>query len=162
MPHFAPSAAGGRWVKGLGSKAVMPLAACDCRIPAESVRRCTVHKDRQTDRVVSALQPTWLIGLGRARTRDQPVSRRKGFPDRFRGSPPRSSVDALPDLIVLFLPCQVVPLLFGQSNSSYFCIELGVSSDLPTNSIHFKTSAGPDYCYHLQNGVYGVHSMAPL
>ena len=63
---------------------------------------------RQTDRVVSALQPTWLIGLGRARTRDQPVSRRKGYPDRFRGSPPRSSVDAMPDLIVLLLPCQVV------------------------------------------------------
>ena len=52
-----------------------------------------------TDRVVSALQPTWLIGLGRARTRDQPVSRRKGYPDRFRRSPPRSSVDAMPDLI---------------------------------------------------------------
>ena len=58
--------------------------------------------------MVSALQPTWLIGLGRARTRDQPVSRRKGYPDRFRGSPPRSSVDAMPDLIVLYLPCQVV------------------------------------------------------
>ena len=64
--------------------------------------------DRQTDRVVPALQPTWLIGLGRARTRDQPVSRRKGYPDRFRRSPPRSSVDAMPNLIVLFLPCQVV------------------------------------------------------
>ena len=62
---------------------------------------------RVTDRVVSALQPTWLIGLGRARTRDQPISRRKGYPDRFRGSPPRSSVDAMPDVIVLFLPCQV-------------------------------------------------------
>ena len=62
----------------------------------------------KTDRVVSALQPTWLIGLGRARTRDQPVSKRKGYPDRFRGSPPRSSVDAMPDLIVLSLPCQVV------------------------------------------------------
>ena len=67
-----------------------------------------IQQDRQTDRVVSALQPTWLIGLGRARTRDQPVSRRKGYPDRFRRSPPRSSVDAIPDLIVLFLPCQVV------------------------------------------------------
>ena len=66
------------------------------------------EKERKTDRVVSALQPTWLIGLGRARTRDEPVSRRKGYPDRFRGSPPRSSVDALPDFIVLFLPCQVV------------------------------------------------------
>ena len=66
------------------------------------------HQNGMTDRVVSALQPLWLIGLGRARTRDQPVSRRKGYPDRFRGSPPRSSVDAMPDLIVLFLPCQVV------------------------------------------------------
>ena len=63
---------------------------------------------RQTDRVVPALQPTWLIGLGRARTRDQPGSRRKGYPDRFRGSPPRSSVDAMSDMIVLSLPCQVV------------------------------------------------------
>ena len=62
----------------------------------------------RTDRVVSALQPTWLIGLGRARTRDQPVSRRKGYPDRLRGSPPHSSVDAMPDLIVLYVPCQVV------------------------------------------------------
>ena len=58
--------------------------------------------------MVSALQPTWLIGLGRARTRDQPVSRRKGYPGRFRGSPPRSSVNAMSDLIVLSLPCQVV------------------------------------------------------
>ena len=60
-----------------------------------------------TDRVFSALQPIWLICLGRARTRDQPVLRRKGYPDRFRGSPPRSSVDAMPYLIVMFL-CQVV------------------------------------------------------
>ena len=60
-----------------------------------------------TDRVFSALQPIWLICLGRARTRDQPVLRRKGYPDRFCGSPPRSSVDAMPDLIVMFL-CQVV------------------------------------------------------
>ena len=58
--------------------------------------------------MVSALQPTWLIGLGRARTRDQPGSRRKGYPYRFRRSPPRSSVNAMPDLIVLCLPCQVV------------------------------------------------------
>ena len=68
---------------------------------------------RQTDRVVSALQPTWLIGLGRTRTRDQPVSRRKGYPDRFRGSPPRSSVDAMPDIIVLSIPCQVVGAILG-------------------------------------------------
>ena len=40
----APSAVGGSWVNGLGSKAVRPLAACDCRVPAESIRRCTVHK----------------------------------------------------------------------------------------------------------------------
>ena len=43
----------------------------------------SARSDRQTERVVSALQPTWLIGLGRARTRDQPVSRRNGYPDRF-------------------------------------------------------------------------------
>ena len=29
---------------------------------------------RQTDGVLSVLQPTWLIGLGRARNRDKPVS----------------------------------------------------------------------------------------
>ena len=79
---------------------------CRQRLPHQA--RSNQDKLWGRDRVVSALQPTWLIGLGRARTRDQPVSRRKGYADRFRGSPPRSSVDALPDLIVLFLPCQVV------------------------------------------------------
>ena len=82
-------------------------AVCNLFIPASrNLATCNIFgchmnccillrtRDRQTDRVVSALQPTWLIGLGRARTRDQPVSRRKGYPDRFRGSPPRSSVDA--------------------------------------------------------------------
>ena len=70
--------------------------------------RMKMKRRRRPDRVVSALQPTWLIGLGRARTRDQPVSRRKDYPDRFHGSPPRSSMDAMPDLVVLSLPCQVV------------------------------------------------------
>ena len=91
---------------------------------------------RQTDRVVSALQPTWLLGLGRARTRDQPVSRRKGYPDRFRGSPSRSSVDAMLNIIVLSVPCQVVgdvtPTPCAQHSAQSFHLELALSSPTAT------------------------------
>ena len=100
--------------KDTGSQSGVPVALvlamrCTWSLSAQRWRICLPNFQiffRQTDRVVSALQPTWLIGLGRARTRDQPGPRRKGYPDRFRGSPPRSSVDAMPDLIVLLLPCR--------------------------------------------------------
>ena len=114
-----PTASGLEWPHGCGrqpggraghftSKA--GWNRCKPLLIHSSIKSGSVPADGQmhADRVVSALQPTWLIGLGRARTRDQPVSRRKGYPDRFRGSPPRSSVDAMPDLIVLTVPCQVV------------------------------------------------------
>ena len=92
-----------RWPTGTPRPSIMQQLMRQPNLVAGGNRRLAL-----TDRVVSALQPTWLIGLGRARTRDQSVSRRKGYPDRFRGSPPRSSVDAMPDLIVLSVPCQVV------------------------------------------------------
>ena len=94
------------------ASAVAPhICACSCiPVPCSEGKKVTPSESSSSDRQTGFGAPANLADWPRQGSNPGPTdfARRKGYPDRFRGSPPRSSVDAVPNLLVLSLPCQVV------------------------------------------------------